>query len=217
MTWALILAAARSLPAEEAALRDGRWQTTVGKGLRARTLGVLGLGRYGSEVARLGAAFGMTVIAWSQNLSERRADEVGVERVSKQELFERSDVLTIHYRLSARSVHLVAAADLALMKPGAILVNTSREQIVDVDALASALHAGSLGAAAVDVYADEPPPLDHPLLHTPRTVVTPHLGYVTDDNYGFFYTDAVKCIAAYLRGQPVRVLGASRHEEETAQ
>jgi phosphoglycerate dehydrogenase-like enzyme len=207
MTWALILAAVRRIPEETEALRAGRWQTTLGLGLRRRTLGVLGLGRYGAEVARVGQAFGMKVIAWSQHLTQARVDEVGVELVSKPQLFTRSDVLSIHYRLGPRSALLVGRAELALMQPHAVLVNTSREQLVDVEALAEALQSGRLGAAAVDVFADEPPTRAHPLLHTPRTVATPHLGYVTDDNYSVFYTDAVKCIAGYVAGSPVRVLG----------
>ncbi len=206
LTWALILAACRNLPTEFQAMRDGGWQTTIGTGLRGKTLGVLGLGRLGSQVARVGQAFGMRTIAWSQNLTAERAAEHDVTAVSKDELLAASDVLTVHLVLSARTRGLIGAAELAAMKPTALLVNTSRGPIVDEDALIRALREGSIGGAARDVYDEEPLPADHPLRTLPNVVLTPHIGFVTRDVYEVFYRDAVADIAAYQAGAPVRVI-----------
>jgi phosphoglycerate dehydrogenase-like enzyme len=206
LAWGLILALARRIPQEDAALRAGRWQTTVGLGLRGLTLGVLGLGRLGSHVAAFGNAFGMRVIAWSQNLTAERAAEGGAALVERDALFREADVLTIHLVLSERTRGLVGARELSLMKPTALLVNTSRGPIVDEAALAAALRDGTIAGAAVDVYDREPVPPDHPLLDAPNTVLTPHLGYVTEENYAVFYGQAVEDIAAYAAGAPVRVL-----------
>jgi phosphoglycerate dehydrogenase-like enzyme len=206
LTWALILAACRNLPTEFQAMRDGGWQTTIGTGLRGKTLGVLGLGRLGSQVARVGQAFGMRTIAWSQNLTAERAAEHDVTAVSKDELLAASDVLTVHLVLSARTRGLIGAAELAAMKPTALLVNTSRGPIVDEDALIRALREGSIGGAALDVYDEEPLPADHPLRTLPNVVLTPHIGFVTRDVYEVFYRDAVADIAAYQAGAPVRVI-----------
>jgi phosphoglycerate dehydrogenase-like enzyme len=206
LTWALILAAARSLPAEEALLRAGGWQKTLGRTLHGATLSVLGLGNLGSVVARLGIAFGMPVVAWSPNLTAERCEQVGVSLVERDELFTRADVLSVHLRLSDRSRGLVGARELALMKPSAVLVNTSRGPIVDEPALASALERGALGGAGLDVFTVEPLPDDHPLRRAPNTVLTPHLGYVTEDCYRVFYGDAVEDIAAWQAGSPVRVI-----------
>jgi phosphoglycerate dehydrogenase-like enzyme len=205
LTWALILAAARNLPAEERAVRTGGWQQSVGMGLHGKTLGVIGLGRLGSAVAKIGQAFGMNVVAWSQNLTAERAGEHGVTAVSKEELLSTSDVVTIHVLLSKRTRGLLGAEELALMKPGALLVNTSRGPIVDEKALLEALHAGAI-RAALDVYDIEPLPADHPLRAAPNTVLTPHIGFVTDDEYRIFYGDAVENIAAYAAGAPIRVM-----------
>jgi phosphoglycerate dehydrogenase-like enzyme len=205
-TWALILAAMRNIPVEVTNVRDGGWQTTVGTGLHGKTLGLLGLGRLGSRVAKVGQAFGMETIAWSQNLTEERAAEHGVNAVSKEDLFARADVLSVHLVLSARSRGLVGAAELDLMKPDALLVNTSRGPIVDQDALVDALRENKIGHAALDVYDIEPLPADHPIRALPNTVLTPHVGYVTKEVYEIFYRDAVEDIAAYQSGNPIRVL-----------
>jgi len=206
LTWGLILAVLRSIPQEDAALRAGRWQTTVGGDLAGRTLGVVGLGRLGEKVARIGAAFGMDVVAWSQNLEASRAAEVGVRAVSKDELFRTADVVTVHYKVSERSAGLVGRDDLALMKPGAVLVNTSRGPLLDTDALVEALQAGAIRGAGIDVYDQEPLPPGHPLRFAPRTVLTPHLGYVTDGTYRVFYPQALEAIQAWRAGAPIRQL-----------
>jgi len=205
LTWALILALVRHIPAEDRRMRAGGWQETIGLGLRGRTLGVVGLGRQGRAVASIGQAFGMRVVAWSVNMGASSGLD-GVVAVTKRELFEGSDVVTVHYKLGPRSVGLVGAAELALMKPTAYLVNTSRGPIVDSDALLTALNAGTIAGAALDVYDDEPLPAGHALRSAPRTVLTPHLGYVTDDGYRVFYGEAVEDIAAFAAGSPVRVL-----------
>jgi len=208
LTWALILAVARHVAEEDAAIRGGGWQHTVGFGLRGRTLGVVGLGNIGRAVAAVGQAFGMEVLAWSQRLSAATAAAAGVTAVGKDDLFARSDVVTVHYKLSARSVGLVGAREIGLMRPTAFLVNTSRGPVVDSAALLAALHAGNIAGAGLDVYDEEPLPAGHPFRSAPRTVLTPHLGYVTDDGYRIFYTDAVEDIAAFAAGRPVRVVGA---------
>jgi phosphoglycerate dehydrogenase-like enzyme len=205
LTWALILSLVRHIPAEDRRMRAGGWQETIGFGLRGRTLGVVGLGRQGRAVASIGLAFGMRVVAWSVNMGSSAGLD-GVAAVTKRDLFEGSDVVTVHYKLGPRSVGLVGASELALMKPTAYLVNTSRGPIVDSDALLTALNAGSIAGAALDVYDDEPLPAGHALRSAPRTVLTPHLGYVTDDGYRVFYGEAVEDIAAYAAGSPVRVL-----------
>jgi phosphoglycerate dehydrogenase-like enzyme len=205
-TWALILAAARNLGTELPAMRDGGWQTTIGTGLTGATLGLLGLGNLGSRVARVGQAFGMNTIAWSQNLTAERAAEHGVTLVSKEDLFATADVLSIHLVLSRRTRGLVGAAELAAMKPDALLVNTSRGPIVDEAALLDALRRKEIGGAALDVYDIEPLPADHPLRGLPNVVLTPHLGYVTKETYAVFFRDAVEDIAAYRAGSPVRVM-----------
>jgi phosphoglycerate dehydrogenase-like enzyme len=206
LTWALILAVQRHVVAEDRALRAGRWQTTVGADLAGSTLGVLGLGRLGSQVARIGQAFDMRVIAWSANLTAERAAATGAQWVPKEELFAASDVLTIHQKLSDRTVGLVGAAELAAMKPSAVLINTSRGPIVDEAALAAALHAGSIAGAGLDVYGTEPLPAEHPLRDAPNTVLLPHLGYVTRNGYQAMYTQIVEDILAWRAGEPVRLL-----------
>jgi phosphoglycerate dehydrogenase-like enzyme len=206
LTWALILALARRIPAEDRALREGRWQESVGVGLEGKTLGVVGLGRIGSAVARIGAAFGMRLIAWSENLTAERAGACGAELVAKEALFGDADVLTVHLVLSERTRSLVGARELGLMKPTAFLVNTSRGPIVEEDALLTALAEGGIAGAGLDVYDVEPLPPGHPLRAAPNTVLTPHLGYVTEESYGLFYTQTVEAITAYLAGSPVRVL-----------
>ena len=198
MTWALILAASRHLVAENQAFRSGGWQQGVGVGLRGKTLGLLGLGRVGGEVARVGAAFGMQLLAWSPHMTPERAAERGAAAVSKEELFARSDVLTIHMVLSAKTRGLVGAADLARMKRTALLVNTSRGPLVDEAALVDALAARRIGGAALDVFDTEPLPPGHPLRTLDNVLGTPHIGYVADDLYRTFFGDTVKALEAWL-------------------
>ena len=208
LTWGLIIGAARRIAEDHQAMREGLWQTRVGNRLEGKTLGVLGLGRLGSAVARVGLAFDMKVIAWSPNLTAERAAAVGVERVDKEALLRQSDVLSVHMVLSPRSRGLVGRNDIALMKKTAILVNTSRGPIVDVYAVIEALEAGRLGYAAFDVYDREPLPAEHPLRRTPNVLLTPHIGYVTEENYRSSYPQIVENITAFLDGHPVRVIQA---------
>jgi phosphoglycerate dehydrogenase-like enzyme len=206
LTWALILAALRHVPQEDASLRAGGWQQTIGTDLAGARLGVVGLGRLGSRVATIGQAFGMDVVAWSQNLTDERAQEVGARRVERDELFATSDVVTIHLLWSRRTRGLIGADDLALMKHTAVLINTSRGPIVEEQALVEALRNGTIGGAGIDVYDQEPLPRDHPMRSLPRTVLTPHLGYVTRGGYEVFYGEAVEDVAAFLAGEPIRVI-----------
>jgi phosphoglycerate dehydrogenase-like enzyme len=187
-------------------MREGLWQTRIGNRLAGKTLGVLGLGRLGGAVARVGIALDMKVIAWSPNLTAERAAAVGVERVEKEALLRQSDVLSVHMVLSPRSRGLIGRNDIALMKETAILVNTSRGPIVDAYAVIEALEAGRLGYAAFDVYDREPLPSDHPLRRTPNVLLTPHIGYVTEENYRSSYPQIVENIVAFLDGHPVRVI-----------
>ena len=204
LTWALILAASRNIVAENAAVRAGGWQTSVGRELDGRVLGVLGLGRIGKRVARIGNAFGMDVIAWSQNLTKDAAAEAGARYANKDELFRQADVLTIHLKLSERSHHLVGHAELAAMKPTALLVNTSRGPIIDESALLDALRTRSIGGAALDVFDDEPLPIEHPLRSFANVLAVPHIGYVADRPYRIFFRDAVKAISDWLDLNPPR-------------
>jgi phosphoglycerate dehydrogenase-like enzyme len=206
LTWALVLAVARRLPDEVGAVRAGGWQQGVGADLDGKTLGLLGLGNIGSRVARVGRAFGMDVVAWSANLTDERAAELGAERVDKDELFRVADVVSIHLVLSDRTRHLVGGSELALMKPTAILVNTSRGPIIDDDALVDALRRGAIAGAGLDAFAVEPLPADHPYRVLANVVATPHIGYVTNDCYRIFYDQIVEDIAAFLDGGPIRVI-----------
>lgn len=209
LTWALLLGLARGIVTESNALRSGGpWQQTVGADLHGRRLGLLGLGKIGSRVARVGLAFGMHVSAWSQNLTKEHADEVGVELApSKEELLASSDFVSVHLALSDRTRGLLGPAELALLKPTAYLVNTSRAAIVDQDALLAALREGRIAGAGVDVFDVEPLPADHPLRTAPRLLATPHLGYVSRANYETYYGQALEDIRAFLKGAPVRRLG----------
>ncbi|MGW2556215.1 D-2-hydroxyacid dehydrogenase family protein [Streptomyces sp. NPDC001635] len=209
LTWALLLGLARGIVEESNALRDGGpWQSTVGADLHGRRLGLLGLGKIGGRVAQIGLAFGMEVVAWSRNLSEERASEVGVElAASMDELLTSSDFVSVHLALGDRSRGLIGARELALLKPTAYLINTSRAAIVDQDALLTALHRGRIAGAGVDVFDVEPLPADHPMRTAPRLLATPHLGYVSHTNYATYYGQAVEDIQAYLSGEPVRRLG----------
>lgn len=206
LAWGLIIALQRNLLEEDLRMREGGWQRTIGPELAGRTLAVLGLGNLGRRMARIAAAFEMEVIAWSENLTPEAAADAGARAVRRDELFERADVLTIHTRLSDRTRGIVGERELALMKPTAILVNTSRGPIVDEDALLAALVTGRIAGAALDVYAKEPLPRDHPLREAPRTLLSPHLGYVSTGTYEVMYRDAVDDIAAWMRGEPVRVI-----------
>lgn len=188
-------------------MRRGGWQTTIGVGLNGKVLGILGLGKLGTEVARVGRAFQMEVIAWSQNLTTAHAASLGATRVEKDELFQRADFVTIHLILSKRTRGLVTAHELGLMKRTAYLINTSRGPIVDERALIDALGSRKIAGAALDVYDEEPLPADHMLRKLDNVVLTPHLGYVTVENYGKCYADAVEDIRAFLGGYPIRAIG----------
>jgi phosphoglycerate dehydrogenase-like enzyme len=204
LTWALILASVRNIAEENASLRAGGWQSTVGDVLAAKTLGVLGLGNIGSEVARIGRAFGMLVMAWSQNLTAAKAQTCGAQLVSKDELFRSADVVTIHLVLSDRTRGLVGAAELDSMKPSARLINTSRGPIVDESALIRALSERRFAGAALDVFDTEPLPENHPFRTLDNVLATPHIGYVARDLYRTFYGDTVKNIVRWLDDQGTR-------------
>jgi phosphoglycerate dehydrogenase-like enzyme len=203
LTWALILGSARNLVAENASLRSGGWQRFVGDDMAGRTLGVLGLGNVGGAVAQIGKAFGMNVIAWSQNLTPERAAAGNVELVPKEELFKRADVVSVHLVLSDRTRGLVGAPELAVMKPTARLVNTSRGPIVVEADLIAALKTQKIAGAAIDVFDQEPLPLDHPFRTLPNVLATPHIGYVSRGLYSRFYQDTVENIRSWLDGQAV--------------
>jgi phosphoglycerate dehydrogenase-like enzyme len=206
LAWGLIMAVTRHIPAEDATVRAGGWQHTVGAGLAGRTLGLLGLGRIGERVARYAQAFEMDVIAWSQHLTAQRAGACGARLAGKEQLFAEASIVSIHQQLSSRTIGLVGAAELALLGPDGYLVNTSRGPIVDETALIAALRGNLIAGAALDVFDTEPLPADHPLRTLPNTVVTPHLGYVTAESYQVFYREIVEDIAAWLDGSPIRVV-----------
>jgi phosphoglycerate dehydrogenase-like enzyme len=201
LTWALTLASARHIPVENTSLRSGGWQLNIGDGLHGMTLGVLGLGNIGAEVARIGLAFGMNIIAWSQNLTPDRAKAAGARLVTKEELFQQADILTIHLVLSRRTRGLVGATELALMKPSARLVNTSRGPIIDEAALIDVLMARRIAGVAIDVFDLEPLPLNHPYRSMTNVLATPHIGYVSRQLYRTFYGDTVTNIVAWLAEQ----------------
>ena len=207
LAFALMLGLARHLREEFAAMRPGGgWQTTLGFDLEGKTLGILGLGNLGAKVGRIGSAFGMKIIAWSENLTDERAKERGAERVSKDDLFNRSDIVTIHSVLSPRTRGLVGAREFALMKPTALLINTSRGPIVDETALLAALRQKNIAGFGADTFDVEPLPSDHPLRAEPRALLTPHLGYVTEETYRDFYSGMVQAIEAWVAGKPINVL-----------
>ena len=208
LTWALLLALLRKLPQEVAAFRsDAPWQSTLGRNVAGLRMGVIGLGKLGAQVAKVALAFGMDVAAWSQNLTEARCREVGVAHAgSLDALLASSDVVTLHLVLSARTQGLIGERELARMKPTAVLVNTSRGPLVNEAALLAALSSGTIAGAGLDVYDVEPLPPGHPLRRLPNVVATPHLGYVTVENYRTLYGGAVEDIAAWLAGKPMRVL-----------
>lgn len=206
LTWALVLGLLRRVVPESRGLAAGGWQSTVGGDLAGRTLGLLGLGSIGSRVARVGAAFDMDVVAWSPHLTEERAAAGGARLVGRDQLFELADVLSIHLVLAASTRGIVGERELGLVRPASYLVNTSRAGLVDTPALLRALDDGRLAGAALDVFDTEPLPADDRLRDHPRVLATPHLGYVTEDNYRRFFTEAVEDVAAWLAGEPVRLL-----------
>ncbi|MEE8350405.1 MAG: D-2-hydroxyacid dehydrogenase family protein [Acidobacteriota bacterium] len=206
LTWGLILGLLRHIPQEDRLTRQGNWGTTVGSGLKGRTLGLVGLGHIGARMARVAHAFEMNVIAWSQNLTGERAAQCGSTLVDKETLLRESDIVSIHVRLGPRSRGLIGAAELTLMKPSAYLVNTSRGQIVEEQALIDALEQGTIAGAALDTFDIEPIPTEHPFLRLPNTVLTPHVGYVTQEAYQAYYTGVVTSVQAFTSGAPVKVL-----------
>jgi phosphoglycerate dehydrogenase-like enzyme len=205
MTWALILAMLRNVPAEFASVQKGQWQIAVGGDLAGKTIGVVGLGSIGARIAKIAHAFGMNIVAWSQNLTRESAEKQGAHLVSKEELFRTADIVTIHLVLSARTKGIIGSAEFAWMKPTAYFVNTSRGPLVDEEALLTALKSRSIAGAALDVYDIEPLPPSHQFRSLDRLLVTPHIGFVTNETYRIFYGDTVENIAAWLGGEPIRV------------
>ena len=208
LAFGLMLSIARHIPFEAQAMRTGAWQTTVGQDLKAKTLGILGLGKLGSQLATYARAFGMTVIAWSQNLTPEKATAAGATLVSKEDLFRRSDFISIHSVLSDRTRGIVGATELGLMKPTAAIINTSRGPIIDGAALLAALRGNRIAAAALDVYDEEPLSWEHALRKEPRALLTPHLGYVTEETYRLFYGGTVAAIEGWLAGKPIHQIAA---------
>ena len=205
LTWALVLAAVKHLPLEDRALRSGNWQVSLATDLAGKQLGLIGLGRLGSGMVPVAMAFGMEVVAWSQNLTAERASEVGVQLVTKDELISTSDVISIHVRLSDRTEGMIGAHEIASMKPGALLVNSSRGPIVDEAALITALQQNKI-AAALDVYDIEPMPANHPFTKLDNVVIAPHLGYASEANMAVMFEGVVEDIAAFFAGSPIRVI-----------
>ena len=217
LSFGLILALARLIVSESRSVAEGGWQVGLGRDLKGATLGIVGLGRLGGLVAGYGKAFGMEVIAWSQNLTDARAAEAGAHRVEKAALFAEADFVTIHLKLSERTRGIVGAAEIARMKRDACLVNTSRGPIVDTAALVAALEEGRIAGAALDVFDEEPLAPDDPLRSLPNLLLTPHVGYVTRENYRTFYGETVEAIAAWLDGSPVRAINPGAAERAPAQ
>lgn len=209
LAWGLLIATVRNLAEEHRRMREGAWQTTTGMTLHGKTLGLLGLGRVGRRMAQYANTFGMDVLAWSQNLTDEAASAAGARRVDKDALFAQSDVVSIHLVLSERTRGLIGAAEFALMKPNAFLINTSRGPIVDEPALIDALQTGRIAGAGLDVFDTEPLPAQHPLRGLPTVTLSPHLGYVTREMLGAFYADTVEAVVAWLDGAPVRIVNPS--------
>ena len=216
VTFALILALLQHIPTVDRDVRGGRWQTGVGEEIAGKTIGVIGLGRIGTKVATIAHAFGMNVIAWSQNLTAERAAAAGAELVSKDDLLRRSDVVSVHVVLSERTRGLIGAREFGLMKPSAFFVNTSRGPIAEETALLAALRDGRIAGAGLDVYDVEPLPLDHPLRSQPNTVLTPHIGYVSRASYATFYAQMVDDVEAWLDGDPIRRIVTSEVADKAA-
>ena len=206
LAWGLILDLARNIAKENESVKRGRWQTTVGVGLKGKTLGLIGLGNLGGQVANYGNAFGMDVIAWSQNLTKEKAERRNTKYVSLQTLMAESDFISIHTVLSSRTKDLIDASKLKLMKKTSFLINTSRGPIVNELALVNALAEGEIAGAALDVFSLEPLPSDHPLITLENTIITPHIGYVTNETYKIFYEQTVECVIRFIQGNPIRVI-----------
>lgn len=210
LTWAMILGFARHLPVEATAMRAGAWQTTVGMGLNGKVLGIVGFGRVGTDVGRIGAAFGMKVLGWSRSLTEERAAAAGASSASLETILREADVVSVHLPLSTETRHLISTRELSMMKPGALLVNTARGPIIDEDALIEALKSNKIRGAALDVFNHEPLAASHPLRKLNNVLLTPHLGYVTEENYRMQFAQIVENIDAWLNGKPVRVITSSK-------
>lgn len=207
LTIGLMLALSRRIVEQHESVRNGGWQVGLGEDVRGKTLGVVGLGKLGAQVGKVAKVLGMNVIAWSQNLTDEKASAGGAKRVAKEELFQQADFITLHYKLSPRSVGIVGAAEIGLMKPTAFLINTSRGPLIDEKALIAALNHGKIAGAAIDVYDVEPLPKDHPYRSLPRLVTTPHVGYVSKENYSAYFPQIVEDIEAWLDGKPIREMG----------
>jgi phosphoglycerate dehydrogenase-like enzyme len=206
LAWGLILSLVRRIPQQDRAVRQGIWGDGIGTGLKDKVLGILGLGKLGTQVARVGLAFGMQVIAWSQNLTRQRAETVGAVCVEKDDLFTKSDIISIHLVLSSRTRGLIGAHEIALMKPSAYLVNTSRGAILQEAVLIEALRNGRIAGAGLDVFDEEPLSPDHPYISLPNMVLTPHIGYVTRESFRTYFNQALEDVAAWLEDKPVRVI-----------
>ena len=206
LTWGLILSLLKFIPQEDRAIREGRWGDHLPLGLSGRTLGIVGLGTLGGGVARVGKAFDMDVVAWSQNLTQERCDELGVELVTKENLFRRGDIVSIHLILGERSRNTVGTREFGLMKPSALLINTARGPVVNEDAMIAALETAGIAGVGLDVYDQEPLPVNHKLRHLPNTVLMPHVGGRTRENFIARYRDSLEDVKAWLDGEPIRVL-----------
>jgi phosphoglycerate dehydrogenase-like enzyme len=206
LAWAHILSLTKKLIQSDRDLRAGRWQSHLAGTISGKTLGLLGLGKLGSQMAAIGLAFGMKVIAWSQNLDQQKAQDLGVQPVGKEELFARADFVSLHVLLSERTRNIVGKAELDLMQPNAYLINTARAGLVDQSALVEALKNGRIAGAGIDVYSKEPAGIEDPLLGLDNVSLTPHLGYATDENFKVYYQDVVEDVLAWLKGKPIRVL-----------
>ena len=206
LTWCLILGLLRRLPLEHDATRAGHWQRSIGIGLDGKTLGLIGLGNIGGQMAEVARAFHMDILAWSQNLTQDRAEASGATLVAMSELLQRSDIVSMHTRLSDRTRGLLGASELSLMKNSAYLINTSRGPIVEEDALLDALQSGAIAGAGLDVFDEEPLPSDHPILSLDNVLLTPHLGYVTQETYVNFYGQTLENVRSYIEGTPQRVM-----------
>lgn len=207
LTIGLMLALSRRLIDHHNSVRSGGWQIGLGEDVRGKTLGIIGLGKLGQQVGKVAKALGMNVVAWSQNLTDEKAAAGGATRLEKADLFAKADFITLHYKLSPRSVGIVGAADIARMKPTAFLINTSRGPLIEEHALIAALQEGRIAGAAIDVYDIEPLPAAHPFRRLPRLITTPHVGYVSRENYDVYFREIVENIEAWLAGKPIREIG----------
>nr|WP_245445478.1 D-2-hydroxyacid dehydrogenase family protein [Agrobacterium rosae]MDX8316476.1 D-2-hydroxyacid dehydrogenase family protein [Agrobacterium rosae] len=212
LTWGLILAATRHIASEDRMMRDGGWQHQAGTTIGGKTLGILGLGGLGRRVAEIGKVFGMDLVTWSQNMTDEQATACGARRVTKEELFATSDIITVHLALSERTHRIVGPNELRMMKKSAYLINTARGAIIDEQALIDVLASGAIAGAGLDVFENEPLPIDHPFRNLPNVVITPHLGYFTREMLGTYYGDAIRLIGCFLDGKPDRVVNMVKPE-----